>query len=426
MTRKMPLSNLLGQEKRAANLFIILLLTIIFATDVLIVRFIPNNFGFYLLIPYIFLYLLIPVVYQLNKKLYSQYIKYIVFMTFIVVCLANELILFWDSFDYQGGSVVEMFFILFSPIFINKRYFWVVIIGVTIKYAIVGLLLQTMVALWLVVMNLVLALVAYIILNRFIEYIRALNDSYNKQFESTLSTGMAIMNHTIKNEITKIQYLNNQIKDSISNRDTQDVESMMDSIQQATYHMLSMSNRLQAKTGEIRLHEGTHNLNSILNSAVGMLEPTMKNKAQIIQELNGNVDINCDQLQLQEAMMNILMNAVESIESKEGIVTIRLFKVKKDIVIEIEDTGCGIPSDVRSRVFEPFFTTRSTSSNYGLGLSYCYTVIEKHGGAMEIHSEVNVGTKVLIRLPQKRIVHMQRPDTDEVADFHEQDKGIAG
>ncbi|MEX2415664.1 MAG: ATP-binding protein [Paenibacillaceae bacterium] len=139
-----------------------------------------------------------------------------------------------------------------------------------------------------------------------------------------------------------------------------------------------------------------------------------------------DVDITCDQLQFQEALMNIMMNAVESMELNGGIVTIRLIKVMKDIVIEIEDTGCGIPSDIRSRVFEPFFTTRSTLNNHGLGLSYSYNVIEKHGGSMEIHSEVNVGTKVLIRFPHHRIVHIQKLDKGRVGNSHEHDKGIAG
>lgn len=186
MNRRMQLKALIGQEKRAANLFVILLLSVIFVTDVLFVTFVPNGFGLWILIPYIFLYLLIPLVFVMNKKENPRYIKYIFFAVFILVCFINEIILFWDSSDYQGGSVVEMFFILFSPIFINKRYYWTVTLGVIVKYVLAGLILQSMIVLWSMVITLVLALVAYIILNRFIGYINAMNSSYLKQFEGVV------------------------------------------------------------------------------------------------------------------------------------------------------------------------------------------------------------------------------------------------
>ncbi|MEX1029595.1 MAG: HD-GYP domain-containing protein [Paenibacillaceae bacterium] len=182
----MQMKALIGQEKRAANLFVILLLSVIFVSDVLFVTFVPNEVGFWLLTPYIFLYLLIPIVFIMNKRQSPRYIKYIFFFIFIVVCLINEIVLFWESPNYQGGSVVEMFFILFSPIFINKRYYWTVTLGVISKYVIVGLLLQTMTAIWAMLTMLVLALVAFIILNRFIGYIEAMNNSYLKQFEGVV------------------------------------------------------------------------------------------------------------------------------------------------------------------------------------------------------------------------------------------------
>ncbi len=427
MYRSLRFNTLIGQERRAIKLFLILLLSVILIFDYIIIRFVGDGIGLSMLLPYLFLYLLIPVAFFLNKK-DPKSIKYFFFWGYLIVCFIAEMVVFWNnSTGYSGGNLAEVFFILFSPIFIDKKYYHNVVTGIIVKYLLAGFLLQDMVILLPIALILIFAIIAYIILNRFIQYIAALNDSYNKQFELTLSSGMAIMNHTIKNEITKIQYLNSRMKDSIRNQDTQELDSTLNSIQQATNHMLSMSNRLQEKTGEITLQEGAYSLSSILRSAVSMIEPNLqKNNVQICQEYSTNDDILCDQLQLQEALMNILMNAVESMGLKDGIVTLRLLKVKKELIIEIEDTGCGIPSDIRSRVFEPFFTTRSTLNNHGLGLSYCYSVIEKHGGTMDIHSEINVGTKVIIRLPSQRIVHMQKSDRDEVAISHEQDKGLAG
>ncbi|MEX2415665.1 MAG: hypothetical protein WD424_05935 [Paenibacillaceae bacterium] len=287
MLRRISMNTLIGQEKRAATLFLILLLSVVFMSDFGVVSFLSNGFSLKLLLPYLFLYLQIPLVIVFINKRNPGYIKYMFFLTYISISTFNEIFLFLGTTHYEGGSVAEMFLILFSPIFVNKRYFWTVTVGIIIKYCLEGILLKSTVVFFPMGLDLVFALVAFIILNRFIGYIGALNDSYNKQFEATLSSGMVIMNHTFKNEITKIQYLNNRMKELNKNQANQDNNTMIESIQQATSHMLSMSNRLQAKTGEIILLEGTHNLISVVNSAVSMIEPNLqKNHVQCIQDFS--------------------------------------------------------------------------------------------------------------------------------------------
>lgn len=174
---------LIEQEKRAANLFVILLLSVIFLTDVLISTLFLDGLGFKLLIPYIFLFLLLPFTVFFSRKENPRYIKYIFFLTYLITCLVNEIVIFWESTEYNGaGNVAEVFFILFSPIFINKRFYRIVTVGIIAKYLFIGLILQTKVILLPIALTVVLALVAFIILNRFTGYIYALNNSYFKQF----------------------------------------------------------------------------------------------------------------------------------------------------------------------------------------------------------------------------------------------------
>lgn len=177
---------LIGQERRAANLFVIILLSVVFTTDLLIKSIISDGFGLGLLLPYIFLYLLIPFAVFFIKEQNSRYIKYVFFLTYMIVSFINEIVVFWGGSDYNGGTIAELYFVLFSAIFINKRYYWTVTVGVLTKYFLVGLLLQTTVVLLPMGLTLVFGLVAFIILNRFIGYIDAMNNSYFRQFEGVV------------------------------------------------------------------------------------------------------------------------------------------------------------------------------------------------------------------------------------------------
>jgi len=69
------------------------------------------------------------------------------------------------------------------------------------------------------------------------------------------------------------------------------------------------------------------------------------------------------------------------------------------VVVEVEDEGCGIPLENQHRVFEPFFTTRGVGNGIGLGLTAAYGIIKRHGGTVEIRSEVGRGTTFSLRLP---------------------------
>jgi len=66
--------------------------------------------------------------------------------------------------------------------------------------------------------------------------------------------------------------------------------------------------------------------------------------------------------------------------------------------VEVEDTGCGIPPAVLPRIFEPFFTTKPIGKGTGLGLSLSYSIVKKHGGEIEVHSEVGAGSRFRIWL----------------------------
>ncbi|HKN18991.1 MAG TPA: ATP-binding protein [Dissulfurispiraceae bacterium] len=104
--------------------------------------------------------------------------------------------------------------------------------------------------------------------------------------------------------------------------------------------------------------------------------------------------------QLNQVFMNLLVNAVHSIE-KQGEITVKTWLDNGHIKISISDTGSGILEENISRIFEPFFTTKDVGKGTGLGLSIAYDIVKKHAGEIEVNSEVGKGTTFKITIPLK-------------------------
>ncbi|MFH1501904.1 MAG: ATP-binding protein [Candidatus Eisenbacteria bacterium] len=103
-----------------------------------------------------------------------------------------------------------------------------------------------------------------------------------------------------------------------------------------------------------------------------------------------------DANQLKQAFLNIISNGIQSMPDG-GTITVTSGQSGASIVVSVEDTGPGIPGDVMSKLFVPFFTTRKTGS--GLGLAVTKRIIDNHGGDIEVMSEMGVGTRFDVSLP---------------------------
>jgi signal transduction histidine kinase len=105
--------------------------------------------------------------------------------------------------------------------------------------------------------------------------------------------------------------------------------------------------------------------------------------------------------QLQQVFMNLVSNAAQAMEPKDGgmlRIESRLQPRDGQILIQIQDTGIGIPSEHMSKLFEPFFTTRKRKG-VGLGLSVAYGIIQEHGGSIYVQSVVGEGATFTVKLP---------------------------
>lgn len=106
----------------------------------------------------------------------------------------------------------------------------------------------------------------------------------------------------------------------------------------------------------------------------------------------------CNPAQLNQVIMNVLLNAIQSIKNI-GTITISTEHQTDDFVlIRIKDTGQGIPEALLSRIFDPFFTYGKTGAT-GLGLVISHGIIQEHHGTIQIDSQEGKGTTVSLRLP---------------------------
>ncbi|XEC93727.1 sensor histidine kinase [Paenibacillus tarimensis] len=218
-----------------------------------------------------------------------------------------------------------------------------------------------------------------------------------------MATSSDVINHAIKNEIIKIKYLSNKMKNNLSVKKILETSlSDLDQISATSEHLLEKLHKFTNKTAEITLNKEFYRVTDILEKVI--LNPNIeKNHVSIIKKYEYMGSIYCDRSHVEEALSNILNNAIEAIEAVEskGLITITTKKRRNQVCIEIEDTGCGIPPDHLRKVSIPFFSTKNSSENYGLGLSICLQVMQKHGGKMEILSKGR-GTSVKLIFPIRR------------------------
>ncbi|MBI5682317.1 MAG: PAS domain-containing protein [Deltaproteobacteria bacterium] len=161
-------------------------------------------------------------------------------------------------------------------------------------------------------------------------------------------------------------------------------------------------------SGESKMVE--FNVNEGLESTIKMVWNELKYKADITKEYGDVHKIWCFPNQINQVFTNILVNAAHAIPTK-GEIKIKTyaegFMTTNNgwVVIEILDTGAGMSEDVKTKIFDPFFTTKPVGMGTGLGLAIAYSIIEKHGGTIDVESEADKGTKFIIRLPFGEVNH---------------------
>ena len=162
-------------------------------------------------------------------------------------------------------------------------------------------------------------------------------------------------------------------------------------IKQIVLGLRTFSRLDEAERKTVDIHEG-------IESTLTLLEHHMKERVVVRKDFGNLPQVECFAGQLNQVLMNLLTNAVDAIEG-EGEIHLKTWEENGTVNIAVQDSGVGIPEANLKHLFDPFFTTKDVGKGTGLGLSISYGIVEKHGGWIDVESEVGKGTTFTVALP---------------------------
>ncbi len=204
---------------------------------------------------------------------------------------------------------------------------------------------------------------------------------------ATLAAGMA---HEIKNPLTSIktfaEYLPQKYDDpGFREKFSRIVVDEVDRVNNIVKQLLEFS-----KPKELELKP--ESITDILDDTLNLLNSNLlKNKIEVVKNYKYTPTISVDKNQLKQAFLNIFINSIQAMPNG-GMLSVGTSLLSTDscLLITISDTGSGIPKDQLEHIFDPFFSTKEDGT--GLGLSIVHGIITKHGGEIEVGSEINKHT----------------------------------
>jgi PAS domain S-box-containing protein len=223
-----------------------------------------------------------------------------------------------------------------------------------------------------------------------------------RQSEKLAFTGRiaASIAHEIRNPSTTISLALGQLSSISQHHEKQDryigiIEKNINRINYLITEMLSC-----ARPAELNME--LNDIHEILDGVVETVEMKMStHKIRLVREFTAADSVlNVDKEQINRVFLNLIVNAIDAMAKKGGILTIATDNNGEYFVIEVKDTGKGISQDNIIKIFDPFFTTKT--SGIGLGLTTCYGVVASHGGTIEVASKISQGTAFAVSLPVRR------------------------
>lgn len=222
------------------------------------------------------------------------------------------------------------------------------------------------------------------------------------EFHNTMqaiNTGVLTLDHALKNETMKIGTCLENIKSSGSYKDDE-IKWNVRIIKNSVDHLMDIAEKVKHKSKQVEVVEKPEDISNIIQNALKRVDIYKKEKKLNFNfDCSDNINVMCDPVLIEEALVNIFMNSIEAMKTG-GVLSIQVINHNDIYIIKINDNGSGIPKEMVSKVFNPFFTTKNPVTNYGLGLSYCYNVFEKHGWNIELESQIGKGTTVYITIPK--------------------------
>jgi two-component system sporulation sensor kinase B len=219
-----------------------------------------------------------------------------------------------------------------------------------------------------------------------------------------LSSGTLKLTHALKNHISKMRIYALIIRKIADETGNSDLEVQSDRIMNNSSHMLLMMDRIEVQSHSITMNETEIEVDVTIDAVIDSFDLTQSG-IRVTRDYPFAAVLRCDEVHVKEVLTNLISNAMEAIDRKsERKLTIGYYDLNRAFVIFVKDNGEGISKLDLHKVVQPFFTTKNDSHHFGMGLSYCYIVMAKHGGDIRIVSSEGIGTEIYLRFKRNRLV----------------------
>jgi hypothetical protein len=177
---------------------------------------------------------------------------------------------------------------------------------------------------------------------------------------------------------------------------------LLEKIERQTFRAAKIVNGLLtlARGGHASQERGPVDVNAVINDVLSLLEHQLKAvNIQVRRDLSPTAPIVSGiEHKLQQVFLNLFINARDAMP-RGGWLSITTRVEPDGVVVQVADTGAGIPAEHLSRIYDPFFTTKSVGQGTGLGLSISYGIVREHDGSMSCDSRLGEGTRFTLTLP---------------------------
>ena len=210
-----------------------------------------------------------------------------------------------------------------------------------------------------------------------------------------LAAGVA---HEVNTPLTGISSFTQILLESANPDDP--ATQMLEKIERQTFRAAKIVNGLLNLARPAQVASGPCDLNAVINDVLSLLEHQFRTgRIQVRKELAPKTPtVQGIEHKLQQVFLNLFLNARDAMP-KGGWLTIVTREDQNGAVVEVADTGSGIPAELLSRIYDPFFTTKDIGKGTGLGLSIAYGIVQEHAGTITCDSQLGQGTRFTIRLP---------------------------
>ncbi|MGM0379318.1 MAG: ATP-binding protein [Bacillota bacterium] len=230
-----------------------------------------------------------------------------------------------------------------------------------------------------------------------------------EQVETRRKKFVSNVSHELRTPITSMRVLS----DTIISGDDWDREIYDEFMEDINNELKRLSNIIddllylvEVEKDEVDFAYELTSLNYLISNTIKTLKPIAKKKnLKLHFEEMSKVQIYIDRSKFRRALINLISNSIKY--TNEGYVKVKIEKNKNEIIILIKDTGIGISKNDLPYIFDRFYKTDKSrkykQGSTGLGLSIAKEIIELHGGVIDVKSEINVGTKFIVKIPKENI-----------------------